>query len=125
MHGAARHTRGAAASIAEIRPDRDTVFCAGVGNIATSVVVPGGPLRHAVSLPGTLGHQARAFREYPYPWTTGSILVMHSDGLSSHWTFDGLDGLLSRHPAVIAAVLYREFNRHRDDVTVVVARMRP
>ena len=27
-----------------------------------------------------------------------------------------------RHPAVIAGVLYRDFNRGRDDVTVVVAK---
>jgi hypothetical protein len=47
---------------------------------------------------------------------------MHSDGLSSHWSLDPYPGLRLRHPALIAAVLYRDFSRHRDDVTVLVGR---
>ncbi len=69
-----------------------------------------------------LGHQARIFREYSYPWQKDSLLVMHSDGLGTHWSLAGYPGLRQRHPAVIAGVLYRDFNRGRDDVTVVVAR---
>ncbi|MBS1816382.1 MAG: SpoIIE family protein phosphatase [Acidobacteria bacterium] len=121
MHGAGRHTRGAAAALAELRPHSGIVTCAGVGNISTSIV-SAGSVRHAVSMPGTLGHEARMFREYTYPWDTEALLVMHSDGLSAHWSFDGLPGLVSRHPSVIAAVLYRQCSRQRDDVTVVVAR---
>ena len=47
---------------------------------------------------------------------------MHSDGLTTHWRLDPYPGLATRHPAVIAAVLYRDFNRGHDDVTVLVAR---
>lgn len=124
MHDAARPTRGAAAAVALVNGRTGALTFAGVGNIAGSILAPGQPLRHTVSQPGTLGHQARGLREYAYPWTAESLLVMHSDGLASHWTFDGLETLARRHPAVVAAVLYREFSRHRDDVTVVVARMR-
>ena len=94
---------------------------AGVGNIGASIV-NNGSVRHAVSHNGTLGHQARVFREYSYPWPEQSLLVIHSDGLVSHWSFDNYPGLRLRHPGVIAGVLYRDFNRGRDDVTVVVAR---
>lgn len=123
MHLAARHTRGAAGAIAEIRPLARLVKFAGVGNIAIGIVADAG-LRHAVSHAGTLGHEARVFREYSYPWDSSATLVMHSDGLASHWSFDGLAGLARRHPAVVAAVLYREFSRNRDDVTVLVGRER-
>jgi hypothetical protein len=34
-------------------------------------------------------------------------------------------GLQLRSPSLIAAVLYRDFSRRRDDVTVVVAREHP
>ena len=44
------------------------------------------------------------------------------DGLVSHWSIDAYPGLRARHPAIVAAVLYRDFNRGRDDVTVVVGR---
>jgi len=75
-----------------------------------------------VSVNGTLGHEARAFREYSYPWQHDAVFVMFSDGLGTHWTLDAYRGLLQRHPAIVAAVLYRDFSRQRDDVTVVVGR---
>jgi len=50
---------------------------------------------------------------------------MHSDGLQSHWRLDQYPGLAQRDAALIAAVLYRDFARGRDDVSVVVQRMTP
>jgi hypothetical protein len=50
------------------------------------------------------------------------VLIMHTDGLTSHWSLEQSPGLGRRHPTIIAAVLYRDFSRHRDDVTVFVAR---
>ena len=121
MHFGIRHTRGAAAAVAEILPHRGIMKFAGIGNISAAVCA-GGSIRHAVSLSGTLGHQARDFREYSYPWSREAILVMHSDGLTSRWSLDDYPGLRTRHPAVIAAVLYRDFYRQRDDITVVIGR---
>ena len=121
MHAGLQHTRGAAAAIAEIRPDLRTMKFAGVGNIGAAISRIG-VTRHAVSLNGTLGHQAHQFREYAYPWDADGIFVMHSDGLGSHWSLDDYPGLRQRQTATIAAVLYRDFNRQRDDVTVLVTR---
>jgi anti-sigma regulatory factor (Ser/Thr protein kinase) len=121
MHVGLRHTRGAAAAIAEILPDRGIMKFAGIGNVAAAICGVG-PARHAVSLSGTLGHHVRDFRDYSYPWTRDAIFVMHSDGLGSRWSLDEYPGLRRRHPGVIAAVLYRDFSRQRDDVTVVVGR---
>jgi anti-sigma regulatory factor (Ser/Thr protein kinase) len=121
MHDELRHTRGAAAAIADIRINPPLVKYAGIGNISGAIHRPG-VTRHAVSLNGTLGHEARAFREYSYPWDHEALFVMYSDGLGSHWSLDDYPGLRLRHPATVAAVLYRDFSRQRDDVTVVVAR---
>jgi hypothetical protein len=52
----------------------------------------------------------------------GFLLVMHSDGLATHWNLDQYPGLVGRRPSLIAGVLYRDFARGRDDVTVVVAK---
>lgn len=120
MHDGIRHTRGAAAAVARIARDQRMVVYAGVGNISTAIL-HSGSVRQAVSHNGTLGHEARVIREYTYPWQPGSLLVMHSDGLQTHWSLDEYRGLRQRHPAVIAAVMYRDFNRGRDDVTVLVA----
>jgi anti-sigma regulatory factor (Ser/Thr protein kinase) len=121
VHDGIRHTRGAAAALAEVALSRNVVTFAGVGNIGASIMNHGS-VRQAVSHNGTLGHQARIFREYTYPWSKESVLVMYSDGLGTHWSLANYPGLQLRHSAVIASVLYRDFNRGRDDVTVVVAR---
>jgi hypothetical protein len=122
VHNALRHTRGAAAAILEIHWSRRVVAFAGVGNVSAALLGHEGVRRQTVSHNGTLGHQATHFREYSYPWDRQGLLIMHSDGLVSHWSLDSYRGLCLRHPAIIAGVLYRDFNRGRDDVTVIVGR---
>lgn len=121
VHHGVGHTRGTAAAVASLSRSPRIVTFAGVGNIAASITIDGA-VRHAVSHNGTLGHEARAFREYSYPWAERALFVMHSDGLSAQWSLDAYPGLKMRHPSVIAAVLYRDFSRQRDDATVLVAR---
>jgi len=121
IHHAIRHTRGAAAAIADVSKDRGVVRFAGVGNIVGAVCLDG-TLRQTVSNNGTLGHQAQHFREYLYPWAADGVLVMHSDGLSGRWTLDRYPGLRQRDATLIAAILYRDFSRSRDDATVLVAK---
>ena len=121
IHEAVRHTRGAAGTVVSIEPRGAVVTVAGVGNVVAAIVGDG-HVRQAVALGGILGHQVRQFRQYQYPWPAGALLVMHSDGLISHWSLDPYPGLRQRHPALVAAVLYRDFQRGRDDVTVVVGK---
>jgi len=120
-HDALRSTRGAAAAIAAIDAARGTVTYGGVGNIA-GCVLTGGSRRSMVSHNGTLGQQMRALGEFTYPWSHEAMLVLHSDGLVSHWSLDAYPGLAARDPSLIAGILYRDFTRGRDDVTVVVAK---
>lgn len=122
IHGALRPTRGAAVAVAEIDPPAQVLRFAGIGNIAAAVVPDHGPLRRLVSLAGTAGHEVRKISEFSYPWSSQSVLVMHSDGLQTQWSFDPYPGLRERHPSLIAGVLYRDYVRGRDDATVVVAR---
>jgi hypothetical protein len=121
VHDSLRHTRGAAGAILDVDYHTRTAKFSGIGNVCCAIVHEG-VARQAVSNSGTLGHQARHFREYTYPWSDDASFVMHSDGLTSHWSLNGYQGLGVRHPTVIAAVLYRDFTRHRDDVTVLVGR---
>lgn len=121
IHTGLRSTRGAAVAIADINLGRQVVRFAGVGNIA-GVVVSAAGTKNMVSLNGTAGVEMRKVTEFNYPWPDDSLLVMHSDGLASHWNMDQYPGLYQRHPTVIAAVLYRDHDRGRDDVTVMVAK---
>jgi len=125
MHEALRGTRGAALAVSEIDASTGTLRYCGVGNIAASIQAPAtGRSQSLVSHNGTVGHQLRKAQEFTYPWEHESLLVMHSDGLSTQWRLDGYPGLTGRHPALVAGVLYRDFSRGRDDVTVVAARGR-
>jgi len=121
IHLALRSTRGAAAGLARVDFQSGEIRFCGVGNTSFVLAAPGRQ-QQMVSHNGTLGHQATRFHEFSYRWDNGNVLVMHSDGLSSSWDASRYPGLLSRHPGVIAGVLYRDFRRTRDDISVLVAR---
>jgi anti-sigma regulatory factor (Ser/Thr protein kinase) len=121
MHAALRPTRGAAAAVADVDLAARTVRYAGVGNIAATLWAPG-ETRSLVSHNGIVGHEMRKVQVFDYPLPPQGLLVMHSDGVSTRWQLEKYPGLALRDPAVIAAVLYRDFCRGRDDATVVVAR---
>ena len=121
IHAALRHTRGAVVALTEIDTLSRVVRFAGVGNISATIVAPERDY-NMVSHNGTMGQEVRKIQEFTYPWPQDSVLVLHSDGISRRWDLRPAAGLLARHPALIAGVLYRDHKRERDDATVVVAR---
>jgi anti-sigma regulatory factor (Ser/Thr protein kinase) len=120
IHGALRSTRGAAVAVVEVNRANEQVRCAGVGNISGTILAAGAS-RCLVSHNGTVGHALHKVQEFTYPFPAGALLVLHSDGLATSWRLDRYPGLAARHPSLVAGVLYRDFKRGRDDVTVVVA----
>ena len=104
-------------------PDHGTeagqVTFGGVGNVA-GLILDGHKLRHMVSHNGTLGHTASRFQAMPYPLPRDALVVLHSDGIATSWKLDHLPGITRRHPTLIAAVIYRDAVRGRDDATVAV-----
>lgn len=128
IHRALRGSRGAAVSVARIEFEQRRVRFAGLGNVAGVVIgltaQQSPKLQAMISHNGTAGHEVRQIHEFVYPFEEADMLVMHSDGLSGHWNLPGNPGLLQRHPSVIAAALYRDHARLRDDVCVVVGKRR-
>lgn len=122
MHLALKPTRGAAVGIARIDIGAGEIVFAGVGNIAGTIIDGDGSVRRMVSNNGTIGHIAKHMRDFRYPLTGISLVILASDGLTTSWRLDNYPGLAQHHPALIAGVLYRDFNRGRDDATVFVAR---
>jgi anti-sigma regulatory factor (Ser/Thr protein kinase) len=124
VHAALRATRGAAVATVAVETDRDVATFCGLGNVGTVLIGPDGSRQGMVSHNGTAGHVASRINEFTYPFRSDSMLVMFSDGLTSHWDLAAYPGLTTRDPSVIAGVLFRDFSRRRDDVTVVVAKRR-
>jgi len=121
MHAALRKTRGAACGISKIDLEKRLLNFAGVGNISTSVVAPG-TSRTLASHNGILGQNMERIQEFAVPWNENSVLVMHSDGLGTRWDLERYPGIWNKRASLVAAVLYRDFCRGRDDVTVLVAK---
>jgi anti-sigma regulatory factor (Ser/Thr protein kinase) len=120
VHGGLRATRGAAVSIARYDPKGREVVFAGVGNVAGALAAPN-ELRRMVSMPGTAGYNVRKIQSFQYPFQ-GGLVILCSDGISTSWTLDRYPNLATAHPTLIAAVLYRDFARRRDDATVLVGK---
>src|SRR5262249_61687461 len=115
-----RRRRGGAVAAARVAPRAGTLPFAGVGNIAGSLLAHG-RTQQLVSLNGTAGPSVQRINEFTYPWPKGSLLVLHTDGLGSRWSLPRYPGLADHHPALVAGVLFRDFNRRSDDVTIVAA----
>ena len=112
-------TRGGALAIAQFDGDADALKFVGIGNIGACLIAPG-KSRGLASHPGIVGGQYRKAQPFDYAQVNGQLLIMYSDGLQSRWNLQDYPGLVHRHPAVIAAILHRDFCRASDDVTVVV-----
>lgn len=122
-HNALKATRGAAMSIAVVDHERSLITYAGVGNVTASVG-NGSTSRNLVSRNGTLGAVLPKIQEYTYPFESGMMLLMYTDGLHSKCGFAGLPGITMRPPGLIAGLLYRNFRRQRDDASVLVASLK-
>lgn len=118
MHRVMMSTRGGAVALAEVLPQQAQVrFCA-VGNIAG--VLHNERSRSMISGNGTVGYRIGRIQSFTYPWAPSTLLLMASDGISTRYDLAAYPGLTLRHPAVIAAVLHRDFRRNNDDATLVV-----
>lgn len=120
-HDALRSTRGAAVSVVSVDTEKQELRFAGVGNVAGYILSDEGR-RQMVSHNGIVGSNMQKAQEYAVRFSDNSMLILHSDGLASRWDLEKYPGLLRQHPSLIAAVLYRDFSRKRDDVSILVLR---
>ena len=122
LHRGLRATRGVAIAVAEINPSARGVRFAGVGNISCSIAATGAS-RSFASLSGIVGHDVRRVQEFGATYESADSLIMFSDGIATRWRLDQYPGVRPRHPALAAALVYRDFARPRDDATILIARL--
>lgn len=123
LHGALRSTRGAAVLSVQLDTSANVLTCSGVGNIAGYVMASPKP-RGVVSMNGIVGHQMSKPKSFSYDCGPNELVILHSDGVTTHWKLDDFPGLTSRSAGLIAGMMYKHFTRGRDDATIVVARRR-
>ena len=115
MHG----TRGAALSVVMIDDAARTTRFSGVGNV-DGRVLSDGPTEHLVPQNGIAGCKMPLLKVMDTAWPIGARLVLHSDGIAPRWRMDSYPGLKTAHPGLVAGIIYRDFARDRDDVTILV-----
>lgn len=120
IHKSLRGTRGAVGAVAQINSADGKVHFCGLGNIS-ALVVNETSRKHLTSFNGTLGYEARRFQEYDHPWGGNSILLMHSDGLSSK-TFEDIYTIQRQSAPIVAAWLYQKYSKGNDDSTMLVCK---
>jgi len=119
IHHDMRGSRGGAVAIAQFDGQQGSLGFIGIGNIGATLLGDE-KSRGLASHPGIVGLQYRKVPAVGYAQCVGQLLIMYSDGLQSRWNLREYPGLMYRHPAIIAAVLHRDYCRGRDDVTVMV-----
>ena len=120
-HKQLKETRGAVMAVLALDTAAGTADYCGVGNI-TAAIFQGIETQHLLSAEGTVGYQLRQVRNREEQWGAQFVAVLSTDGLSGRWALPKYPGLLSRHPSLIASVLFRDHAVDTDDATIVVAR---
>ncbi len=121
---ACQGTRGVVMALARFDLARKVLTIASVGNIETRVV--GGPGRlNLLVRRGIVGMNAPEAVPAEHPWSSKSVLIMHSDGLSTRWDWSRFGNVENAAPDVIARRLLAELGKTDDDATVIVARSAP
>lgn len=121
MHESLKKSRGAAVALAAIDMRDGIIEFVGIGNISAGVINDG-KRKQLVSHNGIVGSNMRKVQQFALPWSDSSLCIFCSDGISTQWSLDAYPGLSSCHPSLIAGIIFRDFTRGRDDVTVLAVR---
>lgn len=122
IHNSIRHTRGIVGAVARINVKQQSFSFCGIGNISGRLFSYDG-VKSLVSYNGTVGHNIpNVVNEHTYKWDSTSMLILHSDGLKSRWNMSSYPGIERHDTSLLAAVLYKDNTRKRDDALVIVVR---
>ncbi|KAF0676682.1 ATP-binding protein [Profundibacterium mesophilum] len=116
--------RGAVVGVACIEAaDHRMSYCS-LGNIAAMVITRSGKVKRLIGRAGRIGGRVPELSNETCALAPGDTVVLHSDGIATLRREPAeLAPLMTRSPALIAAVLQRDGYRERDDACVAVARI--
>ncbi len=126
---ACRGTRGVVMALARFDWERDPatsqiatrLTVANIGNIEMRVFGSLRPLHFEIRR-GIVGVNAREPLVTEHKWEKNFTLIMHSDGLSSHWRWYDFPDIADAPANVIAQRLLNRLAKDNDDATVVVVK---
>ena len=121
---ACRATRGVVMALARFDFAQQTVTIANIGNIEVRIFGTAAPVSLIVRR-GIIGLNAPPPVATVCQWSGGSVLVMHSDGVGSHWNWKDLRDFAHEPSGTTAQRLISAHGKSEDDATVLVVRNVP
>jgi hypothetical protein len=118
---ACRSTRGVVMALARFDWGQGRLAFASVGNVEVRVF-PSSALFPFSIRRGIIGLNAPNAMVTEHPWPPGHVLVLHSDGLRTHWNWKDFPGLAEQPAQALAQELLRLLAKEEDDATVLVVR---
>jgi anti-sigma regulatory factor (Ser/Thr protein kinase) len=116
-----RATRGVVMALARFDWGRGRLAFASVSNIAVRIFPHSRPFPFTIRR-GVIGLNAPDAVVTEHPWPLDHILVLHSDGVATHWGWEDFPGWVDRPAAAMAQELLRAKAKDEDDATVIVVR---
>jgi anti-sigma regulatory factor (Ser/Thr protein kinase)/serine/threonine protein phosphatase PrpC len=118
---ACRATRGVVMALARFDRDGTQLTFASIGNIEVRVFGSVEPMNFAVRR-GIVGVNAPNPAVTQHRWQPNQVLILHSDGLTTHWRWEDFPGLGRTSASVIARRLLQALAKDDDDATVLVVK---
>jgi anti-sigma regulatory factor (Ser/Thr protein kinase) len=118
---ACRATRGVVMALARFDWGQGRLSFASVGNILVRVFPRSEPF-HFIIRRGVIGLNAPGAVVTEHPWPPDHVLVLHSDGVGTHWGWKDFPAWAERSAAAMAQELLQAKAKAEDDATVVVVR---
>jgi anti-sigma regulatory factor (Ser/Thr protein kinase) len=118
---ACRATRGVVMALARFDWGQSRLAFASVGNIAARVFPRAEPFNFVIRR-GVIGLNAPGAAVTEHSWSPEQVLVLHSDGVATHWGWNDFPGWADRPATAMAQELLRAKAKDEDDATVIVVR---
>lgn len=123
MHEKVRRTRGLVATIGILDKKTNQWRICGVGNILTRLY-QGITYKNYMSYNGTIGlNIPNSINVSTFPAERNQYLVMCSDGIRSRWDLTRFPSILKYDNMVMAAAIYKDFNRGTDDSSILISKV--
>ncbi len=120
IHKQQVHGRGAVIGLCTIEPKSGEIRYVGVGNATCRMV--GENSRHLLTREGVVGQSLRTPSLEVATLAPGDLLLLHSDGVSSHFDLDDCPQLRIDSMSTSAKRIVMQFGRRHDDASCIVVR---
>lgn len=114
-------TRGASVAVIDYDAVSSNLFFSSIGNISAKILSYDNSVT-LLSKAGIAGTFKNTIAEKVYSFTQDDILVVATDGISSQWHLKSFIEAKKSSALLISSIIYSNFKKIKDDVTVVAVK---